>query len=99
MRPTKRLKQKIEIGNLWLFILSSLSKGPMNGKDLKIRIMKKFDFITGKVTGYKVLYSLEASGYVKSEKLGKAVVYSITNRGRTELTKGKRLLRTYARRL
>ena len=99
MRPTQRLKNKIEIENLWLFILHSLSREPLSGKELKSMIVKKFDFVTGMVTAYKVLYALESGGYVKSEKMGKYVVYAITKTGRKELDVGKRMLRGYAGRL
>jgi DNA-binding PadR family transcriptional regulator len=99
MHPTERLKQKIEVENLWLFILHSLSRKPMSGKELKSMIVKKFDFVTGTVTAYKVLYSLESGGYVRSEKRGKYVVYTITKNGRNELDAGKSMLRGYAGRL
>jgi len=99
VRPSERLKEKIEIENLWLFVLNSLSRRPMSGKGLKDRMVERFDFVTGTVTAYKVLYSLEAGGYVKPEKKGKYVMYSITKGGRNELAAGKRMLLGYARRL
>jgi DNA-binding PadR family transcriptional regulator len=99
MRPAERLKFKIETENLWLFILSFLSRGPKGGKELKSIITKKFDFVTGEVTAYKVLYSLEAGGYVVAKRSGKRVTCTITRKGRTELKAGKRLLHGYARRL
>ena len=97
MRPTERLKQKIEIENLWLFILHSLSRKPMSGNELKARIREKFDFVTGTVTAYKVLYFLESGGYVKAEKKGKYVFYSITKKGTEELSAGRRMLFNYWR--
>lgn len=99
MRPSKKLKRRIGIESLWLYILSSLSKRPMSGKELKTRIRVKFGFITGTVTAYKVLYLLEKDGYVKSIKEGKFVIYSITKKGKKELLIGKKLLLNYARRL
>jgi len=86
--PTGRLKRKIEKENLWLFILSSLGNERKCGKELKSKVEKEFGFITGKVTAYKVLYLLESGGYVKSEKEGRRVYYSITGRGRKELGSG-----------
>ena len=99
MRPIERLKFKIEVEDLWLFVLSSLSRRPMSGKGLKAMIREKFDFVTGEVTAYKVLYFLEAGGYVVAERNGKYVTYTITKKGRTELNLSKRLLAGYARRL
>ena len=99
MRPLERLKFKIEVEDLWLFVLSSLSRKPMSGKELKALIRRKFDFVTGEVTAYKVLYSLESGGYVVAERSGKYVTYTITKKGRSELSAGRRLLAGYARRL
>ena len=86
--PLERLKRKIEKENLWIFILSSLKKGNKCGKELKEMVEKKFDFLTGKVTAYKVLYLLESDGYVKSSRSGKKVFYKITPKGEKELKSG-----------
>jgi len=71
----------------------------MAGKELKAMISEKFDFVTGTVTAYKVLYSLEAGGYVIARRSGKYVTYTIADKGKKELSAGKRLLLGYARRL
>lgn len=99
MRPTEKLKQRIGVESLWLYILSSLSKKSMSGKELKARIRNKFNFLTGTVTAYKVLYYLEKNKYVTSRKRGKYVLYSITNKGKKELSIGKNILLKRARRL
>jgi PadR family transcriptional regulator PadR len=91
--PLKRLKRKIEKENLWLFILSSLKEGKRCGKELKEMVEKRFDFLTGKVTAYKVLYLLESDGYVKSSKSGKRVYYQLTSNGRKESDSAKRYLK------
>ena len=80
--PLTTVKRKIEKENLWIFILSSLRGGRRCGKDLKEMVEKRFDFLTGKVTAYKVLYLLESGGYVKSTKSGKRVYYEITKKGK-----------------
>ena len=97
--PLRRLKSKIEKENLWLFILSSLKGGRKCGKELKEMVEKRFGFLTGKVTAYKVLYLLESEGYVKSSKSGKRVYYEITGRGRSELESGKAYLKKLAKAL
>ena len=91
--PLERLKRKIEKENLWIFILSSLKGEKKYGKELKEMVEKRFDFLTGKVTAYKVLYLLESGGYVKSNKSGKMVYYEITGRGKRELESGRDYLK------
>jgi len=94
-RPIERLKRKIEKENLWIFILSALSKKKRYGNELRKLIKGKFGFITGLMTSYKVLYLLESGGYVKSKKEGKFVFYEITEKGKKELNEAKNLLKNY----
>ncbi len=95
MRPVERLKEKIEKENLWLFALSILKKGRMNGRDMRGLVRKRFGFVYGNVTAYKVLYLLESGNYVKSKKEGKFVFYSITKKGLAELKEAKRMFKKY----
>lgn len=99
MRPSERLKEKVEKENLWLFVLSILKGGRMNARDLRGLIKKKFGFVYGNVTAYKVLYLLESGIYVKSEKDGKFVFYEITKKGLAELKEAKRLFKSYSSRI
>lgn len=96
MRPIERLKEKVEKENLWLFVLSILKEEKMNGRDLREIIRKKFGFVYGNVTAYKVLYLLESGNYVRAEREGKFVFYSITKKGLSELKEAKKLFRKYS---
>lgn len=90
--PSDRLKRKVEKENLWLFILSVLKRRPASGAVIKELVTKRFDFLTGNVTVYKVLYLLETGGYVRSERQGKEVVYTVTPSGKKEMQKAKAFL-------
>lgn|SRR3989338_480625 len=91
-RPSDRLKRKVEKENLWLFVLSVLAKRDANGADIKTAVTKKFGFLTGNVTVYKVLYLLERGGYVTSQRNGREVVYTITSSGKGQLREAKKFL-------
>ncbi len=96
-KPHERLKRKIEKENLWLFILSLLNTyGGMSGAEIKQELIDRYGFDIGSVTTYKVLYLLERGGYVGKIREMRRKIYSITPRGKQELTKGIRLLRQYA---
>lgn len=95
-KPIERLKRKIERENLWIFVLSMLKKQKKCGWELRKLIEKKFGFLAGNVSAYKVLYLLEKGKYVESKKDGKFVLYKITRKGRTELNRAKRVLKKYA---
>lgn len=96
MRPSERLKEKVEKENLWLFVLSILKEKKMNTRDLRGLVKKRFGFVYGNVTAYKVLYLLEGGNYVKPKKEGKFVFYSITKKGLTELKEAKKIFKSYS---
>lgn len=98
-KPIERLKRKIERENLWLFVLSILKKQKKCGTELRESVEKKFGFLAGNVTAYKVLYLLEKGKYVESKKHGKFVLYKLTQKGKNELNKAKKILRNYASKL
>lgn len=98
-RPTERLKRKIEIENLWMFVLSSLENGKKYGYELRKLIRERFGFLTGNVTAYKVLYLLKIDGYIKSKKSDRHVFYEITPKGEEELKIAKEILKAYLKKI
>ncbi len=97
-KPAERLKKKVQKENLWLFILSLLNKKDRYGYELRELIKKRFGFLSGSVTAYKVLYLLERGGYVSSKK-DKKRYYKITASGREQLKKSKLFLESVLRSL
>ncbi len=94
MRPLDRLKEKVQKGNLWLYILSLLEKKSYYGYEMRGIIKTEFGFWIGNVTSYKVLYLLEKDGYVKSVKRGREIYYKITEKGHKELKAANKFLKT-----
>lgn len=92
-RPSERLKRKVLVENLWIYVLSEMKKGDVYGFEIRKRARKDFGFWIGNVTAYKVLYLLEKGGYVSSRKVGAKVVYSITKKGHEELRNASRFLK------
>lgn len=99
MLPLDRLKKKIGIANLWIYILYFLSKKPRYAYELRALVHKKFGFRPGQVTSYRVLYSLEISGMVKTIEKEKRVYYRITVLGKKEFANGKAFLKSVSKRL
>lgn len=97
MRPLERLKESVQKGNLWLYILRLLRKKSYTGYDIRAAIKDTFGFWVGNVTSYKVLYLLENGGYVKSRKEGREIHYEITKKGEAELDEGVRFLKNVSR--
>lgn len=98
-KPSERLKRKVLVENLWIYVLSEMSKGDIYGLEIRSRVRKDFGFWIGNVTAYKVLYLLEKGGYVSSYKDGARVIYKITSRGMRELKTSKQFLKKIARQI
>jgi DNA-binding PadR family transcriptional regulator len=94
--PSSRLKEKITTDNLWLYILALLKERDMYGYELREAVEHNYGFKPGNVTAYRVLYALKRRDLVKTieKKEGqKRKYYSITERGKAELKKGKQILK------
>jgi DNA-binding PadR family transcriptional regulator len=99
MRPSERLEEKLTVGNLWLYLLSLLAARPRYAYELRDQVEKTYGFRPGEVTAYRVLYSLELAGFVKSAGEGKRVYYSVTKAGKGELARGRKILKSTLGRL
>ncbi len=92
--PSERLKRKVLTDNLWFYILKLLIKQPRYGFEIRAEIAKRFGLFVGNVTAYKVLYDLESQGYAKAEKQFYKRRYMITPKGRVELKRANKFLRS-----
>ena len=94
--PLERLKRKLMLENIWLYILRLLSEKPMYAYEIRKRIEDRFGFRIGGITAYIVLYKLESSGYVRTdwrvEKGRQRKYYSITKNGKKLLKEGIKFL-------
>jgi PadR family transcriptional regulator PadR len=92
MSFVERLKEKVQKENLWFFILLLLSKRSRYGYELRKQVNDQFGFWSGNVTAYRVLYSLQSAGMVRSEKRDRRRYYSITDAGKRELEAARTFL-------
>ena len=93
-KPLLRLKRKLGIETLWIFILAILSKRDSYAYDIIKKIKKIYGFNPGKVLPYVVLKKLELEGYVASYDKERRKYYRITQKGRNLLQKGKQYLQS-----
>lgn len=95
----RRLRKKLTVENLWIYILALLSERPVYGYEFAELISRRYGFRPGKVTCYVVLYKLRrerlvAEEEVKHSREGPARrYYRITDKGMEELRRAKRFLR------
>ena len=91
-RPVERLKRKLGIELLWIYILSMLKKKPSHAYILRKEIEKRFGFLPGNVSVYVVMYKLQARNFVSARQDGNRTVYSITKEGKQLLKEAKKAL-------
>ncbi|MBI4019475.1 MAG: hypothetical protein HY364_04430 [Candidatus Aenigmarchaeota archaeon] len=87
--PIERLEEKLFKENLWLFLMMLLSEKKRKRSDLRELVHKRFGFMPGEMTSYKVLFLLEQGGYVKRDV---EKYYYPAPAGVKQLNKGKKLL-------
>ena len=93
----KRLKKKISIDNLWIYILRLLMEKEMYGYELRESIKTRFGFEPATVTSYTILYKLEkdqlVTSHVKDNPEGSPdrKYYTITEEGKKAMTEAKGL--------
>ncbi|MDW8084256.1 MAG: PadR family transcriptional regulator [Candidatus Caldarchaeum sp.] len=101
----ERLVRKLTQENLWLYILTLLSRKPLYGYEVRKLIEKEFGFRPGQVTSYVVMYRLEKSGLIKVVDEAKGTrgparkYYAITQKGAATLDKAKKFLSEMSSRL
>ncbi|MEM4303862.1 MAG: PadR family transcriptional regulator [Candidatus Caldarchaeum sp.] len=101
----ERLVKKLTHENLWLYILTLLSKKPLYGYEIRGMIEREFGFKPGQVTSYVVLYRLERGGLIKVVNEAKGSrgparkYYMVTEKGVKTLGKAKKFLADLAVRI
>ena len=91
-KEIERLKRKLGIELLWIYLLSMLKKKPSHAYILRKEVEEKFGFLPGNVSVYVVLYKLQKHGFVKAKQEGNKSVYSITPSGKELLKVAKKEL-------
>ncbi len=92
-REMLRLKRKLSVELLWIYLLSILKEKPLHAYALRKSVSEQFGFLPGNVSAYVVLYNLESRGFVSTRKDENRVVYTITEKGRSLLLAAEKELR------
>jgi DNA-binding PadR family transcriptional regulator len=95
-RPLIRLQQSLQVGNLWLSVLSIASKNRVYAYTLPKEIKRRFNFSPSLLLVYLVLYRLESEGLLRSYDDGRRRYYCITKKGKKCLEGGILLLKKRA---
>ena len=77
-RALERLKRKLTVETLWIYIVNVLLEEPTYPYDVRRRIQRKFGFTPSTITTYTVIYRMEREGLLVKSGEG---VYKVTEEG------------------
>ncbi|MCC6024800.1 MAG: PadR family transcriptional regulator [Desulfurococcaceae archaeon] len=81
-RALVRLRKKLTVENLWLYIIKILKESkPLRAYDIKVSLRERFNINPPAVTVYTVLYRMRRDGLIEVRREGDSVVYTPTERG------------------
>ncbi|MEM1686466.1 MAG: helix-turn-helix transcriptional regulator [Zestosphaera sp.] len=84
-KPLIRLKRKLTIENLWIYVIASLMIKPTYAYHVRKLIKEFFGFSPTTITLYSVIYRLKKSGLIKEELVSGERIYKPTEEGIKEL--------------
>ncbi len=96
--PLTRLKRKMTIENLWIYVLACLSDGPTYAYDIKKRISRCFGFTPSTITLYSVVYRLRKEGLIRESRNG-CKTYELTGSGKKALEEAVKFMEENAKRI
>ena len=94
----KRLKKRVTIDNLWMYILRLLQEKEMYGYEVRESIKKQFGFEPATITSYTILHRLQednlVTAFVKDNPEGRPdrKYYTITPEGERAMQDAKKFL-------
>ncbi len=91
-RAVERLRRKITVENLWIYIIKILEEEPLHAYGVKVRLRDKYGIKVATVTVYAVLYKMVREGLLRVEKKGETKVYRPTELGLQALSEARKLL-------
>ncbi len=101
-KPLERLKKKMMVENLYIWILVLLNEDKKYAYELRNEIKERFGFAPATVTSYAVLYKLNREGYVETitqNPFPNRKYYQITPKGEKLIKETKKVFKDLYRML
>lgn len=94
IKAVERLKRKITIENLWIYIIKILKEEqPLKAYEVKKRLVKKYGIKPATVTVYVILYKMLKDNLIETVKVSGETMYKPTEKGVQALEEAKKILR------
>ncbi|RLG84668.1 MAG: PadR family transcriptional regulator [Thermoprotei archaeon] len=93
VKALERLKRKITIENLWMYIIRILvEQEPLRAYDIKVLLREKYGIKPATVTVYSVIYRMASDNLIKPVQVYGETRYRVTEQGKIALKKAIELL-------
>ncbi len=94
IKALKRLKKKITVENLWIYILKAMLeyKKPIRAYDARKILRNKFNIRVPAITVYTVIYRMAREGLIEKVQIGSETLYQATSLGEKAFNEGVLLL-------
>ncbi|ABN69410.1 transcriptional regulator, PadR family [Staphylothermus marinus F1] len=93
IKAVERLKRKITVENLWIYILKIImDHGEIRGYDARKYLREEYDIKVPAITTYTVIYRMEREGLIKKISNGEKY-YKITEKGYEAFKQGINLIK------
>ncbi|MEZ0394743.1 MAG: PadR family transcriptional regulator [Desulfurococcaceae archaeon] len=95
VRALERLKRKITVENLWLYVMRTLElEGrPLKAYDFRRALRERFGINVPTITVYTVVYRMEREGLLRRVREGGETLYEATDKGREAFRRGMEFIR------
>lgn len=91
-KAVQRLKKKITVENLWMYIIRILAEGnPLKPYEVKKKL-EELDIRPATITVYVVLYKMTREGLIETVSVGGETLYRPTGKGLKALSEAKSIL-------
>ncbi|AFK51093.1 transcriptional regulator, PadR-like family [Thermogladius calderae 1633] len=94
VKALERLKRKLTVENLWLYVIRVLldSPSPMRAYDVRKQIKSRFNINPPAITVYTVVYRMNREGLIARVTGGDETYYKVTEKGVEAFNQGLKFL-------
>ncbi|MEM1627743.1 MAG: helix-turn-helix transcriptional regulator [Desulfurococcaceae archaeon] len=89
-RALTRLRRKLTVENLWLYVIKVLSdeNRPLRTYDILVKLRERFDINPPAITLYTVVYRMSRDGLLTRKSDEEGAYYTVTERGLDAFKRG-----------
>ena len=91
-KAVKRLRRKLTIENLWIYIIGVLKNEPTYAYNIRVKIREKYGFKPATMTLYTVLYRMKREGLITTIEADGTKLYTVTDKGLKAYNKAIQIL-------